>query len=199
MFYYLIFGNMLHHIDSVAIIINNYNYCQISLEGWTVPSSHDNLFSFTDRIAAEIHENPWFPHSIMSYTSSIWHHLLQHRLYQLSYPTTLLTANHICRTFHRCRHSASQINSRQSSDTKASSGDGVVRRSFHSSSVSYVKQSIMLKSEVQRGKNVNVLVDQGWADQIVDMLQTHFDVADPSTVIFDSNTGKYVHIIVYVV
>ena len=39
-------------------------------------------------------------------------------------------------------------------------------------------------------KQTNVLVDVGWAERIVSVLNEHFDVSHPDTIIFDSNAGK---------
>ena len=40
-------------------------------------------------------------------------------------------------------------------------------------------------------KQTNVLVDEHWAERIVSVLNEHFDVSHPDTVIFDSNAGKH--------
>ena len=41
-------------------------------------------------------------------------------------------------------------------------------------------------------KQTNVLVDRDWAKKIVSVMNEHFQVSHPDTVIFDSNAGKYV-------
>ena len=40
-------------------------------------------------------------------------------------------------------------------------------------------------------KQTNVLVDVGWAERIVSVLNEHFDVSHPDTIIFDSNAGEH--------